>query len=388
MLHLVKRGRLWWISGQVNNRRYHQSLKTSDRTVAEALKRDFELQELSGGRIRRILWPDFVDEYERWIEPQVKPGSLKVYRRVLKRFSKFFVDKEKLRDVGEINPRVIAVYTEDRKLDRHPTRGSLIGAGGIKADLRILRGIFVYAVRCRYMLENPVLAKGLSQTGGKTLPFTEHELVRILDDSLLKRRIYLRAVVLTFLFTGMRISDIMRLGEKSLEISEGGIVLCTMKRGKLVILGLHPELTAVLREYLSSRNEKQKASPYLFATAEGGLATSLDTMLRRLFERAGISNGHPHRFRDTFAVRLLATGASLYDVSKMLGITTAVAERHYAPYVRELQERATRLIAQVPLPGAKVVQFQVPGSAGRGQFGQKEGENEQEMKPRNTAHKS
>jgi hypothetical protein len=43
-------------------------------------------------------------------------------------------------------------------------------------------------------------------------------------------------------------------------------------------------------------------------------------------------------------VRLLSQGASLYDVAKLLGIGVGVAEKHYAPYVRELKERGARLI--------------------------------------------
>lgn len=37
--------------------------------------------------------------------------------------------------------------------------------------------------------------------------------------------------------------------------------------------------------------------------------------------------------------------APLYDVAKLLGITVAVAERHYSPYVQELQERGKRLVS-------------------------------------------
>lgn len=70
----------------------------------------------------------------------------------------------------------------------------------------------------------------------------------------------------------------------------------------------------------------------------------------RLFARCGIQGGHPHRFRDTFAVNVLAQGASLYDVAKLLGINVGTAESYYAPYCRELQDRATRLVRGMRLP--------------------------------------
>jgi integrase len=60
-----------------------------------------------------------------------------------------------------------------------------------------------------------------------------------------------------------------------------------------------------------------------------------------LGKRAGVPDAHPHRFRDTFAVDLLARGATPYDVAKLLGDTV---ERHYAPFVKELRDRARRLM--------------------------------------------
>lgn len=373
MLHLEKRGRVWYAVGQVHRRRFHQSLKTTDRTVAESLRRDLELQVLSGGRLRRILWPDFADEFERATSPHVKKTSLDVYLRTVRRFGKFF-EGQNLQEVSSITPTTVADYTEDRGKDCHPSRGERIGAEGVKADLRILHRVLAYAVECGYLTENPVRYKNLSGRHGKTMPFNEEELVRILQDEVLKRRPYLRAVVLTFLFTGMRRSDVIAFPIEALELSEGRMMLRTQKRGRPVTLGLHPALQQALEVHLAFRTQAQKASPFVFTTSKGKVSRGIDYMLTQLFQRCGIVNGHPHRFRDTFAVKLLAQGASLYDVAKLLGINVATAERHYAPYVRELQERATKLIGQLSLPGQKVVQFCVPQEPTEDHFGQRKSE--------------
>jgi integrase len=65
---------------------------------------------------------------------------------------------------------------------------------------------------------------------------------------------------------------------------------------------------------------------------------------KALGRRAGIDDAHPHRFRDTFAVDMLARGATPYDVAKLLGDEIATVEKHYAPFVRELRERVRALM--------------------------------------------
>jgi integrase len=63
-----------------------------------------------------------------------------------------------------------------------------------------------------------------------------------------------------------------------------------------------------------------------------------------LGRRSGVLNAHPHRFRDTYAVDLLTRGASPYDVAKLLRDTVETIEEHYAPVVKELRERARRIM--------------------------------------------
>jgi integrase len=63
-----------------------------------------------------------------------------------------------------------------------------------------------------------------------------------------------------------------------------------------------------------------------------------------LGRRAGVTNAHPHRFRDTLAVDMLEKGASPYDVAKVLGDTIETVEKHYAPFTKELRDRVRRIM--------------------------------------------
>jgi len=61
--------------------------------------------------------------------------------------------------------------------------------------------------------------------------------------------------------------------------------------------------------------------------------------IAKVFKLAKLENAHPHRFRDTFAVSLLNAGASLENVSVLLGHTSIrVTQKHYNPWVKSRQD--------------------------------------------------
>ena len=61
--------------------------------------------------------------------------------------------------------------------------------------------------------------------------------------------------------------------------------------------------------------------------------------IAEVFKAAKVADGHPHRFRDTFAVDLLQRGVSLESVSRLLGHQSIkITEKHYSPWVKTRQE--------------------------------------------------
>ena len=144
-------------------------------------------------------------------------------------------------------------------------------------------------------------------------------------------------------------------------------------------------MKGALEIYYQCQTLAQRDSAFVFSNADGTQIDrrALTSTLTRLFARCGIKGGHPHRFRDTFAVRLLEQGASLYDVAKLLGINVATAEAYYSPYCKELQDRGTRLVFALHSPGVvtksfdptesgKVVTFCAPLSPALGHFGEQQ----------------
>ena len=85
------------------------------------------------------------------------------------------------------------------------------------------------------------------------------------------------------------------------------------------------------------------SADYFFWTGESKKKSAVgdwQRALRKLFKLAGVHGGHPHRFRDTFAVELLLKGVPMERVSILLGHSSVkVTEKHYSPWVRARQEQ-------------------------------------------------
>lgn len=343
MITLYRRNKVFWLRQCEFGKEIRRSLHTRDVQNARLLIRQIELDALSGGKVKQIGWKEFQEEFLSWIESQVRPSTLRGYKLAAKRFGSF-LEGRFIGPIGELSPAAIAAYLEDRKRDVHPFTKRTISPGGIRFDLRILHRIFAYAVECGYLGTNPIRARNLNSTAGRTMPFSQAEIDKMLADP--ESSPQLQAVIATFLHTGLRLSDVIYLKKSS--IVGRSLIRQTIKRGKVVSLHIHPPLCKALAASSAAHNAKQKASPYVFSTEAGTpLRNNLIRSLRKLWERCGIEGAHVHRFRDTFAVRLLAKGGSLYDVAKLMGISVQTAEAHYAPYVKELQERGSKLLAKL-----------------------------------------
>jgi len=343
LVALYKRGRIYWVRGSHNGARIKpRSLDTSDRVIAEKRKRQFEFA-LDVGESPSVRWNEFIDGYFAQLHPQTAVGTREKYKRLTDRFLRF-VNSRGLAHVGGVTPALIDAYLKDRANDIHPTRNTSVSRATLRVDLLILHGFFAHAVRQKILAENPVSLRGFEkERTAVTLPFEQAEV-----DGMLRvaPTVHHRALLLFFLHTGLRISDVSDMTKRAVNLSAGKIIWKTKKRGKMVFLPIHARLSEALSEHLKTLNPVQRLCSFLFPTRTGkkDFEQTIDAKLRRIFRAAGIQNGHAHRFRDTFAVRLLEKGATLYDVSKLLAITIRVAEEHYSPYVQELQERGKRLV--------------------------------------------
>jgi integrase len=236
------------------------------------------------------------------------------------------------------------------------------GARGLTLDVAILHRVFSYAIELEMLQRNPVRMEGRpgDEPENGAQPFKADQLARLREAA--------GPDLLTFLvlrWTGLRGSDVVRLRWSEVDLQTGEISRLTLKRRKRVLIPLAPEL----RFALDTEWQRRSCSPddlVLLNPDTGKPLTRprLYQRIRALGKRAGVLDAHPHRFRDTFCVDMLARGVNPYNVAKLVGITVDVLERHYAPFIPELRERVRLALErehglEVIQPGQKSVQWNV-----------------------------
>ena len=209
------------------------------------------------------------------------------------------------------------------------------GSGrGVLIETTVLSLLLDYAVEEGWLPKTPLKHKPkMPEPEERVHPFTPEEVRKM--DAVEKTPIgaLLYAV---FKYTGLRCSDVCDLRWTAIDWSNLMLHWRTAKRGRMVDIPLNRELYRMLKDAHIPEDKGR-----IFPDAN---TTRLYKHIRRIGEQAGVENCHPHRFRHTFACRLLAKGASLFDVAKLLGDTHAVVDKHYGKWTSGQADRVRELL--------------------------------------------
>jgi integrase len=290
-------------------------------------------------------WLDLKNSFTAEMQRRIAIGKIRNstwerYQQTLNGFDAFLATQN-VTELDSVTKTVVENFKVWRIAEIRKRKFSRGGAG-LVLDAAILHRAFRHAVDCELIKTNPVRMEGRpgDQPESGAQPFTA--------DHLSKLRGAAGTDLLAFLllrWTGLRGSDAVGLHWGEIDWASKEINRLTQKRRKRVIVPIHPELQFVLETEYAQRNPHVEERVLLNPnTGKPYTRPRLYERMLALGRRAGVLDAHPHRFRDTFAVDMLARGASPYDVAKLLGDTIETVEKHYTPFVRELRERVRRLM--------------------------------------------
>ena len=126
-----------------------------------------------------------------------------------------------------------------------------------------------------------------------------------------------KAIITFLLSTGCRISEACDLNVEDIDLQN---MECTVlgEGNKERKVYLNPVAELHLEDYLDERGKKE--GPLFTGKGSERLQPGgVRTMLKKVAERAGVENVHPHRFRRTFATDLWKAGVPVETIRILMG---------------------------------------------------------------------
>lgn len=153
--------------------------------------------------------------------------------------------------------------------------------------------------------------------------FTDDEIEKLLfyiqGENILSRD---RLIVLLLLYTGVRVSELVNIKLRDVDLLSMNLTIVWGKGGKRREVPLKGEVIEAIKEYLQGQRKDNKFvdSEYLILTNRSAKMDrdAINRLLNRLESKLSIRM-HPHKFRHTFCTNLLKRGVELTTVAKLAG---------------------------------------------------------------------
>jgi integrase/recombinase XerD len=156
-----------------------------------------------------------------------------------------------------------------------------------------------------------------------------------------------RAVILTLLYTGVRVSELCDIKVKNIDFLTGQLKVVG-KGGKVREVPLRHDVEDAIKEYMAERAlSKYSNSEYLFIGQRGVLQRdAVNTLLEKVTDKARLEvRLKPHVFRHTFCTLLVSKGVPLPTVAKLAGHSSVDTTAHfYINSSREDKMKAVNLL--------------------------------------------
>ena len=314
-IHKDPRGKspFWYCAFTLpGGRRAFRSTKERDRRRAQDICRKWEVasQEANRGRLtesasRKVI----ADIYElangerlpsstveaffaSWLagkRDEIQGSSYQTYVEVVAGFLGHLGERRSL-DIGRIAKSEISSYR-----DSFMKRG--LSPGTANKGLKIIRSAFTQAQRDGILSENPaLLLKGVKKArgGDRRRAFTVPELEQILSVA----NDEWRGIILTGLYTGQRLGDIVGLTWGNVDLSRGELRVVTQKTDRQQILPIAKPLVRLLEKLPASDDPRQPLFPKAFGVkARTGRVGTLSNQVFEVMAAAGLVKPRSHQSR-------------------------------------------------------------------------------------------
>ncbi len=336
---LYRRGTVWYLDFRHEGRRYVVRLgRHITRTVAAELAQVKRAQILRGEAgitqsAKDLPFPEARAAFERWIDLNRRPRTVRGYKQCLQRLAETFAGKR----LSEISPFVIEQHKEQR-----------IQAGArvrCNRELAVLKTLFNYCIRQGlYKGANPVVEVPFLKEPKQRLRFLEPEEEQRLVEA---ARSPLKELIIVGINTGLRIeAEALPLRWEDVDFRRGLLTVqaAYAKNGQTRSVPLNARALAALTAL------KQRAQgPYVFGKPDGTRYAGMEKPFRTLVRQVGLAGTGVslHTLRHTFASRLVQAGVDLRTVQELGGWSDLSMVQRYAHVGPSHKLEAVRRIGEL-----------------------------------------
>jgi site-specific recombinase XerD len=243
--------------------------------------------------------------------------------------------------IGADHIRAYIVYLKRRPAYAdHPYTGAQargLSDSSINNYIRGLSAFWTWLEEEDLVDHNPFDRVRIPKVGYKVItPFSEADIAKLLGaiDPESRAGFRDRTVILVFLDTALRLSELLGIKMADLRLEENTIrVLGKGNKQRIVPFG------SVVKKHLwryLSRHRPEPARPfddYLFLTDDGAPLTKsrLESMMHRYGDKAGLTGLRvsPHTMRHTSALAFLRNGGDAFSLQRLLGHASLDVTRRY-----------------------------------------------------------
>ena len=259
------------------------------------------------------------------------PKTLSFYKNNLDKFQ-WYLRKFGSETIDATTIRSFLVYVKDTtsRWDSNNARANrLVSPTTVRSYYVSLSALFNWAMREELIETNPMATVKKPKLPFKTVKGLQPEVLLQLLNSITGRGLQdvrNRAMLLIFLDTGLRLSELANLTMADIDL-ERGIIKTVGKGNKERFVRIGIKTQKALWNYLAHR---PKDTDYVWLGKNNNkMATdSIAQMIRNLGKRNGMRLS-PHRLRHSFAISFLRNGANPFELQIALGHTTLEMTRRY-----------------------------------------------------------
>lgn len=234
----------------------------------------------------------------------------------------YFLKQTGVKTIDEITLKVVSEYFTQGKIQKQWS------AKSIRTRMSSLGLFFRWCVQMGHLDENPIEKlprPKLEKRIPDHLSVTEVTYLLEFLKSHPFRYTYERsralAVVAVFIYTGIRLSELLNLKFSEVNFSEKIIFIRSGKGQKDRTVPIIGRLEKYLRQYLVDRQRLNSSCPFFFVSVKKDNEMNYQ-VVKRLFvllTKQLKRRVYPHLMRHSFAVQMLEGGCDVFTLSKLLG---------------------------------------------------------------------